>query len=522
MTSPRNADACGFAAVGQVVRATLLCVAIAGPAVAQQNQNQSQNQPQPATPLQAPVALQGGGPFYRLVLPNAIHARSAFEDLRDLRVRNAAGRPVPFAWLDAEADTVAPRMASRHAPMFAVPVSARSDTTGADASTLGLKLRPDGSVALGMLPSARSAAPAVTDWVIDATQVDGALVQVRFELDPAARGLFTFALEGSDDLRQWRPLGGDEQLVRLLQAGQSLERLAVEIDHVRTRYLRLRWRDPARAPRLTGVWLDSVQEAEPVAALTWSPEIGPASCSVDHCDYPVPRGLPVESVRIALADPNTLAAVQILTVPTAAPRSPRPPPRNALYVLRHGRPHRPADPTQALALVDTVVYRLAQPGGEARSGAIALDGSTHTTLRLRSDGGIAALGATAPRLSFGARPRTIVFLAQGQPPFALSWNAAGDPMPRGLAGPLALTSLIPGHRWGETIAVDSASVALPALAVPIGVPVGVPVGASSAALADATPAGRKAWLWAALGGGLLLLGAMASSLLRGLKHDASR
>jgi hypothetical protein len=464
---------------------------------------------------QTPIALQGAGPFYRLSLPNAVYGHAAFDDLRDVRVRNAGGQAVPFAWLDQDLDASAPSVTSRQAPLFAVPPAAPGAAIQTDAA-MGLTLRPDGSLGWVRAAAPPVSAGVVMQWVIDASQIDAALVQARFELAPGAVGLFPFTLESSDDLRQWRPVGADDQLVRLQRGEQAVERLAVEIDHARARYLRLRWHDPALAPALTGVWLDSVQGAAPVAAIEWSPEVRASACGVDYCDYAVPRHLPIQSLRLALAEPNTLAPLRVFSL--AAPSATERVPRNALYVLRHGSGGGARDPSSARAselwLADTVVYRLSQPGGEALSASVPIDGGTHTTLRLRTSGPISALGATPPLLRFGARPRTLVFLAKGQPPFALRWNAAGQAMERNVAGPLALGTLIPGYRAGQPLPADSASVLLQAPAPAAAV-------AAPASVRPVTTPTRKLWLWAALGVGLILLAAMAWSLLRGLSKQES-
>jgi hypothetical protein len=470
---------------------------------------QAQAQTPAAPPQRAPITLQGNGPFHRLPLPLAIYGRAAFDDLRDLRVRNAAGHAVPFAWLGAEPDATPPRTASARAPLFAVPPSAPGAT--AAEGPVVLKLRADGTLAwaAGAAPTSPAASTSIMQWVIDASTLHADLVQARFEIAAGAQGLFAFTLEGSDDLRQWHAIAADDQLVRLQRGDQTIERLAVELDHTRARYLRLRWHDPAQAPALTGVWLDSEETVEAVPALEWTDPVRAASCRVDYCDYPVPRGLPLHSLRLTLVEPNTLAALRIssLLPPSTATR---PPPRNALYVLRHGSAHRPRDAAtpQEELLADTVVYRLTQPGGEARSPTLPMDGGAHVTLRLRTSGPIAALGSTPPVLTFGARPRALVFLARGQPPFALSWSTAGQAPVRDAAA-LPLASLMPGHRIGQPVVADGASVVLapePA----------APAAASAASTTNNDTPPRKLWLWAALGAGLLVIAGMAWSLLRGL------
>jgi hypothetical protein len=468
----------------------------------------------------APITLQGAGPYHRLTLPLALYGRAAYADLRDLRVHNAAGHAVPYAWLRNEA--AVPKTASRNVPIFALPGSgaASGDTA------LAFSVRPDGSLVLETKGAAANAGDAA-QWLIDVSQVKGSLLQARFDIAPDARGLFAFRLEASDDLRQWRPVGGEEQLVRLAHGGQTIERLAVDLNNVRARFLRLRWTDPKQGAALTSVGIDSVQEVEPVAPVEWSAAIPPERCAADYCDYLLPRGVPVQSLRIDLADINTLAQLSVSGLSDPAPTTAaaqQPVPRNPLYALRHQQ-RRPAvrngAPDEA-PLLDAVVYRLAQAGGEALSPVLALDGAVHARLRLRTAGPISVLGATPPRIAVGAVPRTLVFLAQGAAPFSLAWNAApqANAVEGGVPGaPLALSTLIPGYAADKPVAADDASVALPMAAVTAAVTAAV-AAAVQAPVPEQAPS-RKWWLWGALGVGLLLLAGMAWSLFASLRKDGA-
>lgn len=472
-------------------------------------------QAQPIT--SAPIGLQGAGPYHRLTLPLATYGRAAYGDLSGLRVQNAAGHAVPYAWLRNEAAT--PRTASQAVPIFALPGNTASDDT-----VLAFTVRPDGSLALDSKATAKP--NDATQWLIDVSQVKGSLLQARFDVAPDARGLFAFRLEASDDLRQWRPVGGDEQLVRLAHGGQTIERMAVELGNLRTRFLRLRWSDPQHGAPLAKVEIDSVQEVEPVAPIEWSGALKPERCAEDYCDYLLPRGLPVQSLRIDLADINTLAQVGVSGLVDAAPASATPPqfvPRNPLYALRHSQRRTTALPTGPgeAPLLDTVVYRLAQAGGEARSPVLALDGAVYARLRLRTAGPVSVLGATPPTIAVGATPRTLVFLAQGSAPFSLTWRAATDKgaVQGAVPGaPLALSTLIPGYAADKPVAADGASVTLPVAAVEAAV-----AAAALAPVPEAAPhdPSRKWWLWGALGGGLLLLAGMAWSLFASLRKDGA-
>ena len=470
-------------------------------------------------PATAPIALQGSGPYYRLTLPLGIYAHAAYGDLRDLRVRNAAGNAVPYAWL--RNDAAEPRLASKEVPVFALPASAADASEDA---ALSFKVRPDGSLALARRPARKQAEAA--QWLIDASQLKGSLLQARFEMAPEARGLFAFRLEASDDLRNWRPIGGEEQLVRLAHGGQTIERLAVDLDNVQARFLRLRWSDPKNGAPLTSVAIDSVQEVEPVAPLEWSGALRPERCGTDHCDYPLPRGIPVESLRVDLADVNTLAQVGISGLPAAVPSVASEPPRvsrNPLYALRHQQ-RRPASSSSGtpgeVPLLDTVVYRLAQAGGEARSPLLALDGTSYSHLRVRTSGPVSLLGATPPTISVAATPRTLVFLAQGAAPFSLTWSTAPEKNAVQGSAPgaaLALATLVPGYNPNKPVAADQATVALPP--PPVAAVDAVVAATAQLPVPTQPDPSRKWWLWGALGVGFLLLAGMAWSLFASLRKD---
>ena len=471
----------------------------------------------------APIALQGNGPYYRLTLPLGIYAHAAYGDLRDLRVRNSAGSAVPYAWLRNEA--AEPRLASKEVPIFALPTSAAGSADASDDAALSFRVRPDGSLALARKPARKQADTG--QWLIDASQLKGSLLQARFEMAPDARGLFAFRLEASDDLRHWRPIGGEEQLVRLAHGGQTIERLTVELDNVQARFLRLRWSDPKNGAPLTGVAIDSVQEVEPVAPLEWSAASRPERCGVDHCDYALPRGVPVESLRIDLADVNTLAQVGISGLLAAIPAPAAEParvPRNPLYALRHQQrrpPSSSAGTPGEVPLLDTVVYRLSQAGGEARSPVLALDGTSYSHLRIRTSGPVSLLGATPPTISVAATPRTLVFLAQGAAPFSLAWRTAPEKnaaVQGGVPGAaLALATLVPGYNPNKPVAADQASVTLPP--PPVAVVDAVVAAAAQLPVPTQPDPSRKWWLWGALGVGFLLLAAMAWSLFASLRKD---
>jgi len=458
----------------------------------------------PAT--QAQIVVGGAGPYHRLSLPLALYGRVKEGDLSLLRVRNAAGAAVPFSWLDEDSQAE-PQTRSQAVPIFPLP----SLTEGATPSVL-LSLRTDGTVML----TGRSSAGAHDDaaqWLIDASQVKGALVQAHFEMAPQARGVFPFALDASNDLAHWQTVRSDEQLLKLDHAGQTLERLDLDLSGQRARYLRLRWLNPGQAAALRSVRIDSVRTGEPASPLAWSAPIAPERCTPDYCDYAMPRDQPLYGLRIELADTNTLAQVAFagLVNPIAAVPQPRHR-HNPLHALRHAQGPRTsaASGPEEVALTEVLVYRLSQAGGEARSPQVELDGQAYSWLRLRAH--IDALGSKPPRLMVAGMPRSLVFLAQGPSPYSLDWGGR-----RGDAdGALPMATLMPRRDMLQPVIADNASLVLPAL------PASLPMPQASAASPVAAPAASKYWLWGVLGAGLVLLAFMARSVTRGLAAPPSR
>lgn len=454
-----------------------------------------------ASPL-APVVLEGAGPYYQLTLPAAIYQHAAHPDLRDLRIHNAAGDAVPYSWLQAQGP--APLAQTTTVPVF-------------DASK----------------PIASTATPALAprEWLLDMKGIEGRLLQAHITLAPATQGMFSVELEASDDLTHWRSLGPRQQLVVLDHQGQHIERLQLDLHGQQARYVRLRWSDPEHTATVSGATVDSVQDRWPNATLDWSAPVTAHRCHNDTCDYLLPRGLPAHSLRLQLHQPNTLAplrisAVQDAAAPTAVRHSLVRNPLFSLHALRHSHrtpsPATAANATQAqeLTLIDTVAYRLTLQGTEVTSPDWPLDGDAYTQLRLRTNGPISALGASPPTLQLATPQRTLVFLAQGNPPFTLHWGEpAAAPSPAGAA--LPLTTLVPSYQptpWRASLprplsTMGNASVALPA-------PEASPTPANASALPQqpATP-DRRLWLWAALLLGLGLLAGMAWSLLKGGKPD---
>jgi len=459
----------------------------------------------------APLQLTGKGPYYQLSLPNSLFTLARDPELSDLRLRNAQGALLPWAWQDTDLATPSTRQHSL--PMFPLPDVGKGDAH----SAVTLRIRADGS--LDWIKHAPQNANARTaDWILDAHAVPGNLLQLRLKLAPQANGLFPLSVEGSDDLRHWHMLASDVAVLQLQHQGQALRQDQIELGAARASYLRLRWQQPGQAPDLQTVEVESFEQAVPAApALQWTESWPPQQCDARACTWHLPEGLPVDAVRLRLAEVNTVVQLRILGE-TKEPVPGSAPPRYRAHHPLHGLRHRDrqaattgGDGIQRSLLTETVVWRLAPEGqSENETPALLLDGSRPNRLRIETQHAIAEWGSTPPRLSIGSRSRSLVFLARGAGPITLAW---GGSAPEGAA--VSLTTLMP---TGRVAALGDAHLELPAI-----VQAAVPVPASPAAAASAAPVSmdqHKPWLWAALVVGLLLLAAMAISLLKRITPKA--
>lgn len=463
----------------------------------------------PQVPQQANISSSGDGPYFRLNLPVTIYPTAGHADLRDVRIRNSSGHLVPHAWLNSEAAEVQ----TLSAPAAFYPIALHGGETHAPSAvqsdlTLEFKQGADGS----LLTLKTKAAPAAqgstkrSDWIIDASQIKGNLLQARFIVDDNVEGFFPLSIEGSDDLRHWRMINPEGQIAALKRPDGKIEKFTVDLYGNRVKYLRLRWQE--QVLNLKSVTLDSVQQTEVFTPLQWSGPIQPATCAESYCDYPLPANTPLDSLRINLSEPNTLASVTVFAqVPAQIARDYRRH-HHPLYVLRHKRqaPVEPPTSTTDVILAQAVAYRLKQGTGEVRSENLALDGGIYTRLRIQTQGPITLLGQTAPSIEVASTPRSLLFLGRGSPPFSVHWGVdeqQGDALP--------LTTLVPGYRASNPLKADVATVDISAQILrPV-----PPLEVKAVPVEKPMPE-RKWWLWAALAAGLLLLAGMAWSLFKGM------
>lgn len=467
----------------------------------------------PHVPVSAPLTLSGAGPYHQLHLPLVWQAQSPSGDLSDLRVVNAAREALPHAWMPLPDPVAVPHSTVLSWFKWAGPAQ------GAPAVS-----------ASGVAASPVSSTWPI--WILDARRVPGSLQQLVLDLRPSSHGVFSVALESSDDLQRWTPVHDSVDIASLSRDGQRLLQQSIELGGLSPAYLRLRLLPGSAEPTLSQATVVSSEAAQATPAWSWSGRIRATQCGAAHCDYVVPASVPLGRLKVHLAQANTLLILNVQgLLPTTAVSEPSPPDdsaqhghrqglRDRLRALRDKSRNSPADdrrPTGAqdwVEVADGQVHWIDTAGQVARSDELPLDQGRYRMLRLNVRQGDAGWTRTPPEIEVATWVRSLVFLARGAGPYRLEWTHAHDRSTEvSLAQLMPVTGPEVLRRFGRAELPERP--AMPRAAPP---PSADSKGVSSRPARAGTGEGRwpmAVWLWGAL---LLGLGLMAY-MVRGVLSE---
>lgn len=370
----------------------------------------------------APLQLAAPAPFVDVALPPSAHAHSLSDGLADLRVVDARGRRVPFAWLPPP-EARAPRVEQRQpVALYPLPAAASAPAGAAPDTASPIELVVEGrAVTLrtpgGQVSAATGGSPG---WLFDLGAdrgTPGTAPPQALELAWSGPAEFSvgYWLSTSDDLRQWRPAGGG-QLLSVASASGALSQRRVDLPAATGRYVRLAWDHEGARPALTGATVVATTEsrAMPADLATLVPPARPVPATLGRTtstEDGVPPGraaglevdlggaMPVETVDLQFAAGTHVVPADV-----------------------YGR-DRAEGPWRLLAR--GVFDRLERPGaggGVVTSSPLAI-GQPVRQLRLLPDPRAAALDPADARVVLQVRPVHLVFATQGEPPFSLAVGA---------------------------------------------------------------------------------------------------
>ncbi|KAA9001994.1 DUF3999 domain-containing protein [Affinibrenneria salicis] len=360
----------------------------------------------------APVTTGGDHPFYRLALPHETYLSSAWSDLRDVRVFDNQGRSVPFALYQPtrSGESVS------HFPLALFALDGRVSQGEGRNKVVTLRLADGSRVELPLQQNETVGG----SYLISLPQQQHAsrrIDRLTFGWTPTERNWQArVTLYYSDDLKNWYREEQDAPLLDLQADNQRLR-----VDHInldgraiagQAYLLAVVTGDGGQTlptfSSVQGSTLERHIEEETVALSFNGQPLGP-----DEAEYQLPVAQPLS---------------QLIITPQLTNR-----------VLPLAVSYRSGDQEPWTPLPNQLVYRFIKDGNNSQSAPIALNQTLIKSVRLK--GINSQWGETPPQLT-GARPgRTVIFNAQGNPPYLLAWGARQ-------AAPQALTldELIP-QEW---------------------------------------------------------------------------
>jgi hypothetical protein len=416
------------------------------------------------------------GGAYRVVLNRDVYRQLRSPALEDLDVVSADGVVLASSLFGPE-QPLAQAPDAVEVPWFPLPRG--SDGQPRNIASLS-EIASDGSLRRVVMADAEATGES-DEYLIDVSRLREPVSALRFEWK-AEQPSFEHAYQvaASDDLKSWRTVQTDGRLiqlenVQLEHASQRISENRIELDSVEAKYLRvLPLERDRRGLQLTRVLAEL---PERVAAPEWQWEELSArrvqEAGVEYYQFEVRGRFPFQVADVLL--PGNSATEWVL------------------------KSRDDPETEWQFAAAPWMTYQVEGGGAANRSAPQRLDRtSRHRYWRLLSK---QPLQGRLPTLRLGYRPEVVVFLAQGQPPYAL---LAGSARAQRAEAPLPqLVEALRRERGGDWQPSPAYLGQVQALA-------------GEAALKPAPPKRDwKSWLlWALLVGGALLVAGFAFSLLR--------
>ncbi len=341
------------------------------------------------------LVLEGEGPWYQVDLPATLRLASRRGDFADIRVFDAQGQAMPFSLLRPQTEY---KISEQRHEVAIFPLYSESPSDDDPAPTVRLESNARGTL-IEVIPASGETEPQAgvrRGWLLDTSALEGDMVGMSLDWVAAedSAPFQRFAIEGSDDLQQWRRLGNG-QAVRMTFNGAEIDQRDVRLPRLSSRYLRLIWQEPSQAPLLQRVSVVENRTLSKSPSLSWTSPLSAERSPEGDYRLQLPRSMPLERMRVELPQINTLAPLKV----------------SGGYLDRKGR-------EVWSPLGEALVYRLSLNGHEAEQNEIPLSPRAFDLFRIRASGG--GLDMQRLKIKLGLAPMQLVFLARGEGPYRLS------------------------------------------------------------------------------------------------------
>jgi hypothetical protein len=334
---------------------------------------------------------------YRVQLDASVYRSASQPSLQDVEVFNAAGQALPAALLSPALPLAQPPR-TLALPWFPLP-AVDPAAGGGDLRLMAERDEDGGIVRIEAEAGPRAGAPlAAGQWLVDASRLREPVRALLLQWDRPRESLQArYRVEGSNDLRQWRTLNEATTLLDLERGGERLRQGRIELDG-QARYLRLLPLRPGPVPALTGV---TAELSPPPLEVRWEwveiPGERRREGGRDYFEFVLPGRFPVERADVRLPGNSAVQWTLHSRDRDDASWRWRAGPWMSFQVGTGNGQASQSDPKPLASMVRDRQWRLssASPVGDA-----------------------------VPVLRLGYRPEVVVFLAQGEPPYALAAGSA--------------------------------------------------------------------------------------------------
>ncbi len=437
-----------------------------------------------------PLTVSGKDAMVQFRLPQAVYLHARTAGLADLRLFDAHGTRLQFALIEqaAQAQTSRRQLGTKLFPVFG------TDDKAAVLPEVEIRTSADGaiiSVSTRMTGRPTAAAPlALSALVLDMRQPDASelpWIDALVLVPPAGTGSYSarVKLEASNDLKEWEPIGYSTVSWLVNSEAESLSNNRISFEPRAFRYARLTWQE-GKPLRFDSIGAESPQRTEvvqPLERMTVKPIAGKFERDLV---YPSSIAIPVQRLGLEFSEAN-------IVIP-------------ALLGQYQDRPSVKVGASAGVTFqpsLSATFFQLSHAGRQRGSGDVALDKVHVAQWVLRPS----VATDSKPLLRLSWMPATLVFLANGNAPYALAFGNAKVASDR-----VNVAQVAPGFSDAELFALEKATAG--------------PLRQGATLASEQTPAtaanaaqSRLYALWGVLLLGVGVLGYIAWRLLRQMRNE---
>jgi len=432
-----------------------------------------------------PLALEGKGAVYRLVIPREIYESVKREDLADIRIFNDSQISVPHVLRRPKAGNEIPEELFK-LPFF--PLYRKDGSKESEEMMVRIERDADGTI-IEIDTAGADSGPKrwLSAYIIDASQYKKEIHALEVTWLTANDSFVSdVTVETSNDLSRWTSLVSRAALVRMQFEGHKIHQNRILLPARRDRYLKLSWpagRGGSEIKKILAIRKTGATEM-PYSWADFKGKPGPVEDEkrISAYEYDAAAHFPADRIRLQFAEKNVLLKAAVFSRPHL----------DSEWQHRRKRIFYDLTFEEASLVQDTVSIPLTSD----RYWRVEIETTT-----------VGGSGAT-PSLELGWLPHELLFVAQGEAPFMLAYGSArlGDETANSI--PSGLLAQVMGDKQ-EKLTRE----ATPQSKIILGGP--------DQLVPKPPPLPWRKWLlWGVLVAGVGVIAKMALSLGKGLKKEA--